>query len=280
MGSTSSWFQRSRNDLESRLRLFCFPYAGGGTAVFRNWSRELGPQIAVTPALLPGREIKLREPLYTKLEPLIEQLASHIAPYLDRPFALFGHSMGAVIAFELARRVRLQHGVEPDHLFISAKNAPHLSAINRRRHDLPEPEFLQMLERMNGTPREVLENLELREIIVPLLRADFAVCDTYSYVPDLPLKCPITVLGGEEDNQVSLRALEGWVEQTTGDFRLHMLPGDHFFINHAPLKVLDVVNKTLTPLLVGSPKSKVQSSSHNVQPPVRLVSDPNPETMA
>jgi surfactin synthase thioesterase subunit len=117
-GSTASWFKLSGNDLESRLRLFCFPYAGGGASIFRNWSRQLGPQIAVTPALLPGREVKLHQRSYTRLEAVIEQLAGDIIPYLDRPFALFGHSMGALIAFELTRRVRAEHGVEPDHLFI------------------------------------------------------------------------------------------------------------------------------------------------------------------
>jgi medium-chain acyl-[acyl-carrier-protein] hydrolase len=103
-----------------------------------------------------------------------------------------------------------------------------------------------MLERLNGTPREVLANAELREFFVPMLRADFAVCDTYSYVPDLPLKCPVTVLGGSEDDQVSDMELGGWTEQTTGDFRLYSLPGDHFFINHVPLKVLDIIDKTLS----------------------------------
>jgi medium-chain acyl-[acyl-carrier-protein] hydrolase len=245
----TSWFQRSRNDLESRLRLFCFPYAGGGAAIFRKWSRELGPEIAVTPALLPGREARVPEPLCTRLESVIEPLTRQIAPYLDRPFAFFGHSMGGLLAYELTRRVRAEHGVEPDHLFISAKEAPQLTEKDQRRHELPEPEFLAMLQSLNGTPREVLAHAELREIFVPLMRADFAVCDTYSYVPDLPLQCPITVLGGTQDEQVSPGQLEGWAEQTTGEFQLKMLTGDHFFINHAQLDVLDVVGKTLQPLL-------------------------------
>ncbi len=243
-----SWFQSSQDDVESRLRLFCFPYAGGGASIFRNWSRRLGPQIEVMPALLPGREGRIRLPLCTRLESIVEPLARDIVRYLDRPFAFFGHSMGSTIAFELSRRLRSEHGVEPDQLFISGRGAPQLSVNDPWLHDLPEPEFLAVVQRLNGTPREVLADAELRQIIVPLLRADFAVCDTYRYVPDVPLNCPITVLGGTQDPEVGRDKLEGWRQQTAGDFRLHVLPGDHFFINHSQSEVLDIIGNTLSRL--------------------------------
>lgn len=249
IGDASSWFQRAENDPESRLRLFCFPYAGGGTSIFRFWPRQLGPRVAVTPALLPGREERAHEPLCTRFESIVEPLVQQIGPYLDRPFALFGHSMGALIAFELARRVRAEYGVEPNHLFVSGQAGARLFKTNRRLHELPEPEFLALVRRLNGTPREVLADAQMRAIIFRVLRADFAVCDTYSYVPDLPLKCPITVLGGAQDYHVGRAQLGGWVEHTTGNFRLHLLAGNHFFINHSQYEVLGIVNRTLNALL-------------------------------
>jgi medium-chain acyl-[acyl-carrier-protein] hydrolase len=240
----SPWFQIS-SESRARLRLFCFPYAGGGSSIFRAWSRRLGPQIEVAPALLPGRESRLREPAYTRLEPIIEALTDDIFTYLDKPFAFFGHSMGGIIGFELARCLRWKHGIEPHHLFISGRRAPQLPERDPRLHDLPEPEFMAEVERLNGTPKEVIAHAELRRIIVPLLRADFAVCHNYTYLAGPPLKCPITVFGGEQDQKVGREELEAWRSRTTGVCRLHMLPGDHFFIVREQAAVLHLIEESL-----------------------------------
>lgn len=234
-----SWFQVQPNP-RAAFRLFCFPYAGGGSSIYRGWSTQLHG-VDVVPALLPGREARVREPALTRSEQLVENLAREIFQYLDRPFGFFGHSMGAILSFELARRLRSERGVEPDYLFISGRRAPQLPEKDPYIHDLPEPQFIAEIEKMNGTPREVLEHAELMQMLIPLLRADFAVCHTYSYVPGAPLRCPITVIGGTQDDTTTPAKLEAWREQTTARCRLHMLDGGHFFIHDQLAQVFPLI---------------------------------------
>ena len=232
-------------DSRARFRLFCFPYAGGSSAIYRPWSRQIHPDVEVVPAVLPGRELRLREPAYTRSEPLVEDLARAIVPFLDRPFALFGHSMGATLAFELARQLRSEHGIEPNHLFVSGRRAPQLPERDPEIHNLPDSEFVTEVERLNGTPREVLEHAELMQMLIPMLRADFSICHTYNYVPGAPLTCSITALGGTKDETADQAKLEGWCEQTTGRCRIRMLEGDHFFINQQHAAILPIIAQTL-----------------------------------
>lgn len=228
------WF-KAQPAPAARMRLFCFPYAGGGSAIYRQWGREFLPYpVEVVSALLPGRESRVREPGYTRIEQYVDPLAREISPYLDKPFALFGHSMGAIIAFELARRLRDEHGLEPKHLFISGRRAPRIPRRDPYIHDLPEPEFIAEIGRLNGTPAEVLEHQELMALMIPLLRADFAVCRSYTYAPGEPLRCPITVFGGKSDEESPPDELDLWREETTGDLNVQMLEGDHFFLNQPP----------------------------------------------
>lgn len=232
-------------DSRAHFRLFCFPYAGGSSAIYRPWTRLIHPDIEVVPAALPGREGRLQEPAFTRLEPLVETLTREIFPYLDRPFAFFGHSMGAVISFELARRLRAEHGIEPEHLFVSGRRAPQLSEKDPEIHNLPEPEFIAEVARLNGTPQEVLEHAELMEMLIPMLRADFSVCYTYDYVSGAPLTCSLTALGGTKDEAADHAKLEGWCAQTTGRCRIRMLEGDHFFINQQHTAILPIIAETL-----------------------------------
>lgn len=238
------WFQ-VQPDSAAHVRLFCFPYAGAGSAIFRPWSRELPRQIEVVPALLPGREFRVREPAYMQFDKLVDVLAREIVPFLDRPFAFFGHSMGAFLGFELARRLRAEHGVEPEHLFVSGRRGPQISRRDPYIHDMPDADFVAEIERMNGTPREILEHRELMEILMPMLRADFAVCYSHTYAPGELLRCPITVLGGTGDETTSSDDLEAWCDETTGDCRVVMLEGDHFFINQQQAAILPIITKAL-----------------------------------
>ena len=225
------WIYRRVPRPKAGLRLFCFPYAGGGAPVFHAWPDGLPPTVEVCAVQLPGRGVRLREKPYREMNSLISALAVALAPLLDKPFAFFGHSLGAWIAFELAHSLRRENSVEPVHLFVSGAGAPHLPQREMPLHDLPEEEFLAALHHLNGTPEELLENDELMRLIAPTLRADFAICETYSYVRRPLLICPVTAFGGLGDHRVMESELEAWREETTGALRLQMFPGDHFFIH-------------------------------------------------
>ena len=225
-----SWISFRRPGPEARLRLFCFPYAGAGALIFRTWSDGLPADVEVRPVQLPGRGTRLMERPFTQLSLLIEALAQALVPFLDKPFAFFGHSLGALVSFELARRIRRQYGLYPVRLFVSAGRAPQIAQRGRPIHTLPEKEFLAELRQLNGTPSELLDHEELMEIMLPILRADFAVYETYVYSTEPPLKCPISAFGGLQDHSLSNSDLEAWRDQTSGSFSLRMLPGDHFFL--------------------------------------------------
>ncbi len=224
------WILRPHPRRRARLRLFCFPYAGGSASLFAPWADDLPDEIEVFPVQLPGRERRLREPLLTRMDALLAALLPAIHPYLDLPYALFGHSMGAVIAFELARQRALPG---PVHLFASARRAPQVPARKSAIHALPDAGFVAELRRFNSIPEAVLQNADLRQIFLPILRADFALYETYAYLAGPPLDCSISAFGGCEDVNVTRADLEGWREQTRAGFVLRMFAGDHFFLRDA-----------------------------------------------
>ena len=230
---------------QARLRLFCFPYAGTGTSIFRAWSDGLPADVEVCPVEFPGRGTRLMEAPLTRLTPLVQALAQALAPLLDKPFAFFGHSLGALVAFELARYLRRQSGVRPVRLFVSADRAPQIPARGRPMHALPEGEFLAELRRLNGIPATVLEDADIMQIMLPILRADFAVYETYAYSTELPLPCSITGFGGLHDHRVSRGDLEAWCDQTSASFSLRMFPGDHFFLNTVQPLLLQALSHQL-----------------------------------
>jgi surfactin synthase thioesterase subunit len=236
--SSNSWIGCSGLSRPACLRLFCFPYAGGGAAIFRAWADDLPQSIQVCPVQLPGRESRLQEPLFVRLEPLVAALSQAIRPYLSMPFAFWGHSLGALIGFELARTLAQQNAPGPIHLFVSGHSAPQIQSIGSSIHLLPDPEFIAELERLNGTPAEVLQNAELMELLLPVLRADFAVNETYTYSAGEPLDCPISAFGGLQDTLTSRDKLEAWRHQTRGAFTLRMFPGDHFFLHNTRAALL------------------------------------------
>ncbi len=237
------WIPFRKPDPQTRLRLFCFPYAGAGALIFRKWSDALPRDIEVCPIQLPGRGTRLKEPPFTKLSSLIEALTRALDPLLDKPFAFFGHSLGALIGFELARQIRRQYGVHPVRLFASAGRAPQIPHRALPIHTLPDNQFLAELRRLNGTPRELLDHEELMEVMLPILRADFALYETYLYSTEPPLNCPISAFGGLQDRRVSASDLEAWRSQTSASFSLRMFPGDHFFLKQ-PL-LLQVLSQEL-----------------------------------
>lgn len=227
--------------VEPAFRLFCLPYAGGSASVFRDWPDCLPESVEICAIQLPGRETRLNEPVFTTLHPLVQELAKALLPSLDRPFAFFGHSVGALVAFELARHLRAQYRMRPAHLWAAACPAPQVPDADAPIHTLPERDFRERLRRLNGTPTDVLEHDELMAMVSPILRADFALRETYAYVADMPLECPITAFGGMQDREVGETALLAWQEQTSRLFRLRMLPGNHFFLHSSQADLLQAV---------------------------------------
>jgi len=237
LSTFNSWIFAARPDQRARLRLFCFPHAGGGASMFRPWLDALPPEIEVCPVQLPGRENRLREPLYQQFAPLVQALAEALQPYFTLPFAFFGHSMGALLSFGLARHLRQQNASLPVQLFLSAYRAPQIPNLEAPLHLLPEAAFIKKLLSFNGTNPEVLENEELRQFLLPIMRADFAVCGTFRYTPEEPLACPISVLGGLQDSRVRQEDLLAWREQTSSAFTQRMLPGGHFYLQQQQIRL-------------------------------------------
>ena len=254
----SAWFRVDRAPRQVELRVFCFPYAGGTSLTYLAWAQLLPPTVHVVPVELPGRGARLHEPPFVSLPDLIDALAEVITPLLDKPFAFFGHSMGAVIAFELARRLRRQHAVEPQKLFVSGRRAPQVPDDGPVTYNLPNDELIEELQRLDGTPKEVLEHAELMELLIPLLRADFQLVQTYEYLADAPLRCPITVYSGLQDINVTREVLLAWEEQTHSRFALRMLPGDHFFLRSSQRLLLESLGQELSEVIA---RSRVNSAA-------------------
>ena len=243
--SLDSWIAGRKPNPQARLRLFCFPYAGGAASVFRNWSDGLPADVEVCPVQLPGRGTRLMEPPFSELSFLVEALADALLPLLDKPFALFGHSLGSLVSFELARQLRAKHRTSPVRLFVSAGPAPQIPHRGLPIHDLPEKEFAAELHRLDGTPGELLNHKELMDIVLPSLRADFALYESYQYLSGPPLNCPISTFGGLSDKKVSHRDLEAWRDQTTVSFSIRMFPGDHFFLKTTQPLLLRALSQEL-----------------------------------
>ena len=215
---------------DAPVRLFCFPHAGGGSAVFRPWRAALAPVIQVRPVVLPGRESRLREPPCTAMAQVIPPLFEALAPCLDRPFAFFGHSMGAVIAYEIARQCAAAGQPGPVCLFASARRAPHLPH-RRRYHDLPDTAFVTAVAALGGMPGEVLDQPELLRLFLPALRADFQLNDTYAPSPGPALRCPVAAYAADTDPEASQEQVAAWADATSGPFRYRTFPGGHFYLS-------------------------------------------------
>jgi medium-chain acyl-[acyl-carrier-protein] hydrolase len=216
--------------------LFCLPYAGGSAAIYREWDALLSPYIELIAIELPGHGTRRDEALFNTSGPLLDALAPVVAADLDKPFALFGHSMGALIAYELARRLLILCNKQPVRLFASGRRAPDFPDTRKPAHNLPDEEFIAELRRLNGTPAEVLADPELLGIMLPMLRADFELTETFTHEPGPTLTCPVSAYGGLSDFDVGQKAIEAWRGVSSGPFTLRMFQGGHFFIHSvAPL---------------------------------------------
>ncbi|HEX8921091.1 MAG TPA: thioesterase II family protein [Pyrinomonadaceae bacterium] len=243
--ANNSWLICHKPNPDARLRLFCFPYAGAGAMIYRPWADILSPLVEVYSVNLPGRGTRMSEPPLTRLAEVVHRIADEIQFYLTKPFSFFGHSMGAITSFELTHYLRSMNAPLPCHLFISGRSAPQLRETYPNTYKLPDREFIEELRRLNGTPHQLLENPELMQLMLPALRADFSVCQTYEHTPKQPLTCPLTAFGGLQDTHISREQIEGWREQTTGAFVARMLPGDHFFLHSSQNILLRLIAQEL-----------------------------------
>jgi medium-chain acyl-[acyl-carrier-protein] hydrolase len=232
LGLKPFWFERLSASKEPSLRLFCFPYAGGSADIYRRWRWWLPHQIELCLAHLPGRGRDMGGQAFTQLMPLVKAVTDCIDHETNAPYCLYGHSMGALISFEVARELFRRHRAGLRHLFVSGRRAPQWPRKERKTFDLPRDRFLDELKRLDGTPLEVLHDPQLMEVFIDVLRADFEVVETYKYNPGERLPCPITVYGGLQDEDVSVESCEAWRRQTSVVCKVRMFPGDHFFIRN------------------------------------------------
>jgi medium-chain acyl-[acyl-carrier-protein] hydrolase len=243
--ASNPWLAHHLPNPRAKLRLFCLPYAGGAASIYQDWAEKLPEAVEVCPIQPPMRGARINEEPFTRIAPLVRSIASAVGPLLNKPYALFGHSMGALVSFELARHFRRERAPLPIHLFVSGRCAPQLRNPDPPKHDLPEVEFIEELRKLNGTPREVLDNQELMRMMMPLLRADFSVCETYTYTEEPPLACPITALGGLQDHEITPQMIEAWRAQTNGTFVRRMFPGDHFYLHSEKTLLLRLLAQDL-----------------------------------
>lgn len=234
------------------MRLVCLPFAGAGANAYRPWAALMPPQIELLGCVLPGREHRIRETPLTRMAPLVVQLAAELRQRDDVPFALFGHSMGALLGYELIRELRRTGGPMPVHFFVSGRSAPHFPARRKPSHQLPTPLLLEELRQMNGTPAAVLQEPELLQLILPILRADLEVLETCAYIAQAPLEVAITSFMGRNDAFVPMDEAAGWREHTSKAFSLQQFEGDHFFIYSQQSALIDSLLSGLGLTMSGS----------------------------
>jgi medium-chain acyl-[acyl-carrier-protein] hydrolase len=231
---------RYRNEDNQKLRLFCFPYAGGSAATYREWSDALAAHVDLVAIEYPGRGARRRERLLTRITAIVDALLPDITSAINGPFALFGHSMGSLVIYELLRRL-LMSGVQPACVVMSGCKPPSVREAGSNLHELPNDEFVEELRKLDGTPEEVLADAELMSIAFPILRADFEAVANYSERGNLALSCPVFAYGGMEDPNVAIEELEYWSEITGASCTIRAFPGNHFFIHTQRQMLLRVV---------------------------------------
>lgn len=237
-------FPAARVNEEAAVRLFCLPHAGASASTYRDWPNWLAPSVEVVPVQLPGRETRRSEPLVSSAEELVDLLVDPVLARARGPFALFGHSMGALLAYELAHALS-GRGRPPEHLLVAGCAAPDRPPTGPVVHRLPDADVVRHVCWLQGGPSEVLEHEGMRRLLLPVLRADFAVCETYRFRGHMPLGITVTVLGGIDDPTVPASQLTAWRSLSTAAVRVHELPGGHFFLHERLDEVLAIVTAEL-----------------------------------
>ncbi|MET8030954.1 thioesterase II family protein [Streptomyces avermitilis] len=242
--TSDDWLRRFHPAAAAPTRLVCFPHAGGSAAYFHGVSRALSPTVEVLAVQYPGRQDRRHEPLIDSIDGLAARVREELAPWTDRPLALFGHSMGAMVAFEVALRLTAD-GTAPNVLFASGRRAPsRCREESVHLHD--DAGIMAELSRLDGTDAQVLTDPELREMVLPALRSDYRAVETYRYRPGPPLPCPVVALVGDSDPKTTVDEARAWGDHTAGPFELAVFPGGHFYLNAHAEAVTELVRTRLT----------------------------------
>ena len=246
MSSNSLWIKFPQPNPHANMRLFCLPYAGGGTSIFRLWPKQLPSTVELAAIAFPGREARMSETPISNLSLMIEKLVEAIIPYLDKPFAIFGHSMGSIIAYELAKALE-EKGHQPAALFVSGAAGPQVPEKIRTLHLLSDEQFIEQLSaRYNAIPDVFLNDKALMALLLPILRADIKLLETYAYQDTQLLNCPLFALGSVEDPEATREQIETWRKHTRSTFESEMFPGGHFYLNsHQSLLLASLTKKLL-----------------------------------
>ncbi|MFK0167061.1 thioesterase II family protein [Rhizobium sp. NPDC090279] len=236
------WFMFGNSDSDAGRRLFCFPYGGAGAGAFRSWKGATVGDWQLCLVVPPGREGRFREARYEAITPLVDSLAEAILPFLDRPFAFFGHSVGALTAFELARNLRRNGLQMPDHLFVSGRASPQVPLRVTNYHLRTGGDLVAALEAISRGSDRPAPDPAIVAAMEPLLRSDFAITETYAYRNEGPFDQPVTAFGARNDPTVGIDEIAAWQVQTTGAFALHLFDdGGHFFIDHYGQAIVDCI---------------------------------------
>jgi medium-chain acyl-[acyl-carrier-protein] hydrolase len=241
--AAKAWFPYWKRQPGARLRLFCFPFAGGSASALHRWA-SLGPSVEVVAVQYPGREARFHEPPFKRIPALVDSLGPVMLPLLDRPFAFFGYSLGSLVSLMLAYWLRRSGAPAPRGMMVAAGTPPRL-CLPRATFTLSDEALIDELRRYGAAPPQVLAHRELMELMLPMVRADFEMVDTFVHPDEAPLAVPMAVWGGEEDSRPSPDTLAAWREHTTQDFSLELLPGGHFFIHSAAQQLREAVERTL-----------------------------------
>jgi medium-chain acyl-[acyl-carrier-protein] hydrolase len=242
------WLTVRNRRPEARIRLFCFPFAGGGASIYRDWLNEMPPYIEIAPVQLPGRENRFAEELARDFEDLIQRITAAVRPFTaEMPFALFGHSLGALLAFETARRLARFDAPSPSHVIVSAHSAPHFRPKRQSAAHLTDDQVRDWLRQQNGTSEDILENSELMDLLLPVLRADLQVEESYQPTSDAVVSCPLTAIASHQDGDAPPDQVSAWERHTRNRFTFRIVDGNHFFaFNESRAAVLAAIVDALT----------------------------------
>lgn len=239
------WVTSVNATTQAKKQLICLPFAGGGASYYRRWNSIVPDTISMSAMQLPGREERIEEELFDRMQSLVQAAMNGLIPALRPPYSLFGHSLGALICYELIYALQEQGYPMPEHLFVSGAKAPHIESTSVPVHELPDTRLIEEIARYGGFSEEILDHPELMALLMPRLRADFALFETYTFQQRAPLPCPITAFAGQSDKYVQLDSVAAWQSHTSAEFQLEPFPGGHFFLNEFAPEVLNKISFAL-----------------------------------